>query len=72
MLCILIHTLLGAVMHVHIMHMQVYIYMKAKLPSLEAYCMIERVLSDFSLQVRPLLFPVVFVQPQLAFGTVGG
>ena len=38
--------------------------------SLEAYCMVERVLNDFSLQARPLLPPVASQQPQLALGTV--
>ena len=56
------------------MHMYMYksCIIKTKLPSLEAYCMVERMLSDFSVQARPLLFPVAFVQPQLALGTLGG
>ena len=40
--------------------------------SLEAYCMVERMFSDFLLQGRPLLFPVASVQPQLALGTTRG
>ena len=32
--------------------------------SVEAYCMVERVLSDFSLQSRPLLSPIASLQPQ--------
>ena len=45
---------------------------EAKLTSLEAYCMVERVLSDFSLQARPLLSPVASLQPQLALRTARG
>ena len=34
--------------------------------SVEAYCMVERVLNDFSLQSRPLFSPIASLQPQLA------